>query len=1272
MPNNSDAQASGASRTTVKRWETLDADTIERLEAHAESRLGSTLAHRFQLDRIIAIGGMATVYEATQSPLMRRVAVKVLHPTEVEAGRMDFFLREANAASNLRHPNIISIVDFGHEEDGTLFLAMEFVPGEDLGELLGRLGHLEMSRLLRISEQVCLALEVAHRAGVVHCDVKPSNVMIEPMPGNPDFVKVVDFGISRVVTEELGDAPEAPEDGPHIMGSFTFMAPEQLLNRPVVPQTDVYSLGVMIYVALTGQLPYASSNDQELIRAILHEPPRDPREVASQEIPDELVDILSRALAKTPGERYGSAAAMRRALMGLSRRPNVREEADELSALEILFPEDELLEEEVEEPHGVTPIDEVDSQWDTYSDVVSLSNPHLTLREPERVAAPHTMELVRIDTDFSQESLSEFKGRAGRPRLVGRQEQLAQLWQAVQRTRRGGLAVWLSGAYGSGRSFFLKRALKLVEHESSAMVMHSNLDAGDRERPYHALYQLLRAALSELHARLEASTPEAPSSSGDELASSTPPRSLDLPKPVTRELDDDDEVYTSAASLPDAGLILPFPTPPPIPVHRARENFHHLDLLSLGMGKLETSILEALIRRWDQEFSGAPWDAEHRPFDNGPLRFPETRRHLLRFAFDAFLRRLSEVVQETSVHDGKRVPIIIAVDGWEHIDGPTHRIIRQVLQEGRNLPMLFILSHNVDTSRLTDEFPEDDPTGTRTSADQPPDWCDLEIRVPQMTRDEITRFISLELGTTPNKEFIDLLEETSDGSPLFIKELLHLLTAAAPQPPSDDPVLRPIFDLPNSLPRLFKLQLDDLSKDGKQLLAICALLGLTFPEHLLRATLPAEFDMDGAMAELLGVRILEGHAEREGYLQFRMPQMRDLVLRRLYPGQAVALHERIADLLGSRKFAMPRGETELLQAVHLVRGGDPIRGIDHLLDTADAALRRWEPELALRRFRQAQLWIAERMAQAQASEGEILVLGSHHTPEDEPVSQLEEDLHLEDLEQRAVRSTTGMLHAARRLLLHPSRQSDAIIPERLPQQFLERITSNNFTGLSTSLLAEAALEVGRYLACQGLPHSARAALQTALVYARDHGSIQLLIEVELQLAKSLQHLGHLGRATDLASDALNHIRDLGPPPPLAQARHEYHVSQPLDLLAKIYTAQQLFPRAEHYLDQARAQAESDGELDRLHEIYLHYGQLYHAQKQPTRTLGALELALEAATSAYNLRAQARILYNLGVTTALSSRRSESRRYLQSAADIASALSWSDFANLIEEQLRRLH
>ncbi|MEO1267789.1 MAG: BREX system ATP-binding domain-containing protein, partial [Myxococcota bacterium] len=761
MPHESDAQASGSSRSPVRRWDLLDAETIERLESLAESRLGTTLAHRFKLDRIIAIGGMATVYEATQSPLMRRVAVKVLHPTEIEAGRTDFFLRVANAASNLRHPNIISIVDFGHEEDGTLFLAMEYVPGEDLGELLAREKRLEINRLVRISEQVCLALEVAHRAGVVHCDVKPSNVMIESMPGNPDFVKVVDFGISRVADERSDATPDDPEDEESaeenpIMGSFSFMAPEQLLERPIVPQTDIYSLGVMMYVALAGQLPYEADGDQELLYAILNTPPRDPREVSDQDIPDALVSIINRALAKTPGERYGSAAAMRRELMGLSRR-QPEQEIDELSSFEILFPEDELLEEEVEEPVAM---DDIDSQWDTYSDVVSLST--LNLREPERSPTSRAVELMQVDTDFSRESLNQFVGRPGRPHLVGRQEQLAQLWQAVQRTRRGGLAIWVSGAYGSGRSFFITRALKLVAHETNAFVMRCSLDAGDRERPYHALYQWLRAALSELHNR--AGESEGHSELLDILMSEeelgqkqVEPKSLDLPKPATRN-DDEDAIFTSASSQPDAGLVLPFPTPPPIPVHRTQEGYHRLDLLTLGMAKLETSILEALISRWDKEYDGtAPWDSEHRPFDGGPLRFPETRRHLLRFAFDAFLRRLSAVVQDMHPNQTERVPIVLAVDGWEHIDGPTHRIIRQVLQEGRNLPMLFLLSHNVDTSRLSDDFPEDDPTGSRSSADQPPEWCDLEIRMPSFNPDEISEFISLELGAQPNQEFIGLL-----------------------------------------------------------------------------------------------------------------------------------------------------------------------------------------------------------------------------------------------------------------------------------------------------------------------------------------------------------------------------------------------------------------------------------------------------------------------------------------------------------------------------------
>ena len=142
-------------------WQRLSTDMVRRLEEAAKQRIGQTLAGRFHLKRIIAIGGMATVYEAIRSPLMRRVAVKILHPTEIEAGRTEYFLREANAAAALRHPNIISIVDFGKEDD-TLFLAMEYVPGQTFGELLASEYPLPHKRLIHIIQRKAQSRDAGH------------------------------------------------------------------------------------------------------------------------------------------------------------------------------------------------------------------------------------------------------------------------------------------------------------------------------------------------------------------------------------------------------------------------------------------------------------------------------------------------------------------------------------------------------------------------------------------------------------------------------------------------------------------------------------------------------------------------------------------------------------------------------------------------------------------------------------------------------------------------------------------------------------------------------------------------------------------------------------------------------------------------------------------------------------------------------------------------------------------------------------------------------
>ena len=454
----------GAEQPGSPGWQRMTSGTVRQLEELAKARIGNTLAGRFHIQRLVAIGGMAAVYEAIQSPLMRRVAVKILHPSEIEAGRRDYFLREANAVAQLRHPNIISIVDFGQEPDGTLFLAMELVPGMTFGELLGREYPLDFGRLVSIADQVCLALEVAHRSGVVHCDMKPSNIMIESVPGNPDHVKVLDFGISRSLKREPGHSALDKE----IIGSYYYMAPEQILGDEVTPQTDVYGLGVVLFTSLTAAYPFNEADDARLMDAIIKTPPPTPSKVRPElPIPPALDAIVCKALSKDPADRYQSCAELRRALLRFEESSALSPSADNPHSLEILLPEEELFEveidvESVEGPPSVPA--ELRINLPTFGPMPAIS---LEVgAEPLEIAFPEP-ELMPGPEAPLEESLRFLSGRAP---IIGRRAQLADLQRAALLTRRGVVAAHVTGAHGGGASFFVTRALEVLRSDLQATI----------------------------------------------------------------------------------------------------------------------------------------------------------------------------------------------------------------------------------------------------------------------------------------------------------------------------------------------------------------------------------------------------------------------------------------------------------------------------------------------------------------------------------------------------------------------------------------------------------------------------------------------------------------------------------------------------------------------------------------------------------------------------------------------------------------------------------
>ncbi len=291
---------------------------------------------RYDLLREIGRGASGTVYLARDSLIGREVAIKCFLAAGLPAseGRRhgvrslrDDLLREARSAGVLSHPNIVTVYDLVERPDGTLFMAMEYVQGRSLAELLAAGRKLDFERAVDLVAQIASALDYLHTMGVVHRDIKPANVLID----ESGQVKLTDFGIALLEARPPGD------DGDLILGTPSYMAPEQLLGREVTGRADVYSLGVVLFEMLTGRRPFEGTNVAEVVHQIVHAPlPDAPPELAG--LSPRLQGVFERALAKDPELRYGSAGELAAALRRILYRAAGEIDAGSTSATQVLDP----------------------------------------------------------------------------------------------------------------------------------------------------------------------------------------------------------------------------------------------------------------------------------------------------------------------------------------------------------------------------------------------------------------------------------------------------------------------------------------------------------------------------------------------------------------------------------------------------------------------------------------------------------------------------------------------------------------------------------------------------------------------------------------------------------------------------------------------------------------------------------------------------------------------------------------------------------------------
>ena len=294
---------------TAADGEACDRTVVE----HRDPLLGTVFDQRFRIENQLAAGGFGAIYRATDVRSGARVALKVLLPKLARDPMVVArFRREGKTLASLRDPHTVTAYELGEAPDGTLYIVMELLQGESLYTRFRSQGPLPWRRVLHIAAGVCASLAEAHALGIVHRDLKPANIHLEPRDGDAEFVKVLDFGIAKIVQGNPGEHTQLTQAG-QMIGTIDYMSPEQMVGGELTPASDIYTLGVVIYEMIAGRTPYPDAQTATAILAAVLTRTPDPLSTHAR-VPAALDAVLARCLEREPEDRYAHVGELADAL----------------------------------------------------------------------------------------------------------------------------------------------------------------------------------------------------------------------------------------------------------------------------------------------------------------------------------------------------------------------------------------------------------------------------------------------------------------------------------------------------------------------------------------------------------------------------------------------------------------------------------------------------------------------------------------------------------------------------------------------------------------------------------------------------------------------------------------------------------------------------------------------------------------------------------------------------------------------------------------------